>query len=423
MSILLKNANVYTDGFFKKTNISISGGVVCDISGTVSASDFVVDLNGCHIFPGFCDVHVHFREPGFLYKETIASGSEAAARSGYTTVCTMPNLVPAPDCAENLAIQLDAIKRDAKIRVLPFGTITRARGGEELSDMAAIAGDVAGFSDDGSGVENGEVMLRAMQTARSLGKIVSAHCETREGSNGCVNDCEFARANGIPTITCESEWKQIERDIELAAKTGCAYHVCHISTLDSVRLIREAKKSGIDVTCETAPHYLVMDDSMLRDDGRYKMNPPLRSKRDRDAMLEGFCDGTVDMIATDHAPHSLEEKSRGLVGSAMGITGLECAFPILYTELVLGGIIPLERLVEAMSGIPARRFSLGSGRIAVGEAADLCVYDLGWSGNVSSESFASKGKITPFEGWKINGKCKMTIVGGNIVWSDGMTEK
>ena len=355
------------------------------------------------VFPGFCDVHVHFREPGFSYKETIASGCAAALRGGYTAVCTMPNLSPVPDCAENLERQLELIRREAKIAVYPYGAITAGEAGERLSGMEEMAPSVAAFSDDGRGVQSEEMMLRAMQTAKSLGKIIAAHCEDNSLlRGGYIHDGEYAHAHGHRGICSESEWRPIERDLNLAAKTGCAYHVCHISTKESVELIRQAKKSGVDVTCETGPHYLVLDDGDLQEDGRFKMNPPLRSVEDRLALIEGIIDGTIDMIATDHAPHSAEEKSRGLEKSAFGIVGLETAFPVLYTDLVKTGVISLEKLIELMAKNPRERFKL--------PLNGYCVWELDEKYVIDPADFDSKGKSTPFAGKNVWGKIAGTFV-------------
>ena len=323
------------------------------------------------IVPGLCDVHVHFREPGFSYKETIASGSAAAAHGGYTAVCTMPNLDPVPDSAEHLQVQLDAIKRGAAIKVLPYGAITVGEKGEKLADMEAISDKVCAFSDDGKGVQNDEMMREAMTAAKRLGKIIAAHCEDNSLLfGGYIHDGEYARMHGHRGISSASEYRQIERDLRLAEETGCAYHVCHISTKESVELIRQAKARGVDVTCETAPHYLVLCDEDMQEDGRFKMNPPLRSREDKEALIEGIKDGTIDMIATDHAPHSAEEKGRGLEKSLMGVVGLETAFPMLYTELVTKNIITLDRLVELMSFKPKERFGIDTNNdFAVFEAS------------------------------------------------------
>ncbi|MBR4034906.1 MAG: dihydroorotase [Clostridia bacterium] len=332
------------------------------VDGCVSVSDFS-DKDNIVIFPGFCDVHVHFREPGFSYKETIKSGSLAAAHGGYTTVCTMPNLNPVPDNVENLALQLDIIKRDASVEVIPYGAITVGEKGEELADLAGMAKDIVAFSDDGRGVQSDAMMEDAMRKAKSLGKLIVAHCEVNSLlRGGYIHDGEYAKAHGHRGICSESEYAQIARDLELVAKTGCAYHICHISAKESVELLRQAKKSGLDVSGETGPHYLIMDDSDLREEGRFKMNPPLRAASDREALIEGILDGTLEMIATDHAPHSAEEKSRGLEGSPFGIVGLDFAFPWMYTKLVKTGIIPLEKLIDCLSTNPRKRFGLPLGK-------------------------------------------------------------
>ena len=373
-----------------------------------------VDISSFSVLPGFADVHVHLREPGFSYKETIKSGTLAAARGGYTTVCAMPNLDPAPDCIEHLNVQLDLIRRDAAVQVVPYGTITRGERGEALSDMAALAPYVAGFSDDGRGVQSGSVMRAAMQEAKRLGKVIAAHCEDNALlRGGYIHDGAYAKAHGHRGICSESEWGQIKRDLALAKETGCAYHVCHVSTKESVALIRQAKRDGIDVTCETAPHYLLMDDSMLQEDGRFKMNPPLRGKADREALIEGVLDGTVDMIATDHAPHAAEEKAKGLEKSAMGIVGLETAFPLLYTYLVKPGIFSLDLLIDKLSAAPRRRFGLGAAR-----EDEFSVWDLDAEYGIDPSEFRSKGRATPFAGWKVYGRCKLTVCGGEIVWRD-----
>ena len=363
------------------------------------------------VLPGFCDVHVHFREPGFSYKETILSGSRAAARGGYTAVCTMPNLNPVPDSPETLQPQLDAIKKDARIAVYPYGAITKGEKGEVLADLEAMAPKVVGFSDDGRGVQSPLLMEQAMRKARELGKLIVAHCEDNSLlRGGYIHDGRYARDHGHRGICSESEWGPIARDLELAAKTGASYHVCHISTKESVEIIRQAKKSGVDVTCETGPHYLVMDDSMLREEGRFKMNPPLRSKDDREALVEGLRDGTIDMIATDHAPHSAEEKSRGLQGSAFGVVGLETAFPILYTCLVRPGLLPMDRLLAALVTNPRNRFGIPMGN-------DFSVWDLNAQYQIDPGDFLSQGKATPFEGWQVFGRCMATFRDGKPVYT------
>ena len=362
------------------------------------------------IFPGFCDVHVHFREPGFSYKETIRSGSLAAARGGYTAVCTMPNLKPVPDSLENLKLQTDIIDRDAVIKVYPYGSITKMEMGMELVNMEELAPRVAAFSDDGRGVQSEDMMREAMARAKKLGKIIAAHCEVNSLLHGgYIHDGEYAKAHGHRGICSESEYEQIARDIKLAEETGVAYHVCHISTKESVQLIREAKARGVDVTCETGPHYLILDDGDLKEEGRFKMNPPLRSAEDKAALIEGIVDGTIDMIATDHAPHSAEEKAMGLEKSPFGIVGLETAFSLMYTHLVKTGIISLERLVELMAITPRRRFG-----IPLGE--DFTVWKLDEKVTVNTDEFLSMGKATPFEGDELFGKCMLTVVDGKEVY-------
>ena len=362
------------------------------------------------IVPGLCDVHVHFREPGFSYKETIASGSAAAAHGGYTAVCTMPNLDPVPDSAEHLKVQLDAIKRGAAIKVLPYGAITVGEKGERLADMEAISDKVCAFSDDGKGVQNDGMMREAMTAAKRLGKIIAAHCEDNSLLfGGYIHDGEYAKAHGHRGISNASEYKQIERDLRLAEETGCAYHVCHISTKESVELIRQAKARGVNVTCETAPHYLVLCDEDMQEDGRFKMNPPLRSREDKKALIEGIKDGTIDMIATDHAPHSAEEKGRGLEKSLMGVVGLETAFPVLYTELVMKNIITLDRLVELMSFKPKERFGIDTNN-------DFAVFDISEAYKIDPGDFLSMGRATPFAGREVFGRCLLTVHNEKVVY-------
>ena len=373
-------------------------------AGLISCGEYTV-------IPGLCDVHVHFREPGFSYKETIRTGSMAAAAGGYTDVMTMPNLSPVPDSVENLEAELGIIRRDAVIGVHPYGAITVGEKGECLSDMAGMSPNAAAFSDDGRGVQSAEMMEAAMTEAKRLGKIIAAHCEVNSLlGGGYIHKGGYAAAHGHRGISSESEWRQIERDISLSKKTGCPYHVCHISTAESVALIRAAKRDGVDITCETGPHYLILDDSCLKEDGRYKMNPPLRSKRDREALIEGLLDGTVDMIATDHAPHSAEEKSRGLEKSAFGIVGLETAFPLMYTHFVRTGIITLERLVELMSDNPRRRFNIPLG----GGYSVWSLLDEEYT--VDPSEFLSKGRATPFAGERLFGINLLTVCGGEVVY-------
>lgn len=382
---------------------------VCSSLSAPGLSGF--DSSEYVIFPGFCDVHVHFREPGFSYKETIATGSRAAARGGYTAVCTMPNLNPVPDSVENLGIQRRLIEETACIHVYPYGAITIGEQGEALSDLEGMAPDVVGFSDDGRGVQSDDLMRQAMLRAKALGKPIVAHCEVNSLlRGGYIHDGDYAKAHGHRGICSESEWGQIARDLRLAKETGCAYHVCHVSAKESVALIRKAKAEGLDVTCETGPHYLVMDDSDLQEDGRFKMNPPLRGKEDREALIHGILDGTIDMIATDHAPHSAEEKSRGLEKSAFGIVGIETAFPILYTCLVKPGILSLNKLLELLCVNPRRRFGLPLG-------TDYSIWDLNAAYPIDPEDFLSKGRATPFAGWQVSGKCIATICDGKLVYA------
>ena len=362
------------------------------------------------VFPGFCDVHVHFREPGFSYKETIATGSRAAARGGYTDVCTMPNLNPVPDSPEHLRRQQELINRDACIHVHPYGAITLGQQGEQLADLAGMAGDCIAFSDDGRGVQREELMRQAMVEAKKLSKMIVAHCEVNDLlRGGYIHDGAYAKQHGHKGICSESEWMQIARDLELVKQTGCAYHVCHISTKESVDIIRRAKAEGVNVTCETGPHYLILDDSFLREDGRFKMNPPLRSKEDREALVAGLLDGTIDMIATDHAPHSAEEKSKGLQKSAFGIVGIETAFPLLYTYLVKPGILSLEHLAALLTVNPRSRFGIQY-------RGDFTVWDLDSVSKITPSEFLSMGKSTPFTGWEVSGKCMATVCDGKIVY-------
>ena len=400
-----------TNKKIKVISASLGSGFVDGIGISISKSDFsTIDFSNCVVLPGFCDVHVHFREPGFFYKETIASGSRASARGGYTAVCTMPNLNPVPDSVANLKIQKNIIETSACIHVYPYGSITVGEKGEELSDFDGMAPDVIGFSDDGRGVQSDDMMREAMKKAKALNKPIVAHCEVNELlRGGYIHDGDYAKEHGHRGICSESEWAQIARDIELVKEIGVKYHVCHISTKESVDIIRKAKAEGVDITCETGPHYLVMDDSMLQEDGRFKMNPPLRSKADRDALIEGIVDGTIDMIATDHAPHSAEEKSKGLEKSAFGVVGIETAFPIMYTYLVKTGVITMNRLVELMVINPRKRFGIELG-------CDYSIWDIEEEYTIDPAEFVSMGKATPFEGWKVNGRCLATVCDGKIVY-------
>lgn len=400
--MIIKNAMVFRNNVFKTEDYFLN------VPDTARVS-FDNSSDNIYVFPAFCDVHVHFREPGFSYKETICSGSRSAARGGYSDVCTMPNLNPVPDCYDAIMEQRKIIERDAVVNVHPYASVTVGEKGGELSDFDALSPLCIAFSDDGRGVQSEDMMRAAMTKAKSLGKIIAAHCEDNSLLNGgYIHDGEYARLHGHRGICSESEWRPIERDIRLAKDTGCAYHVCHISCRESVELIRRAKADGVDITCETAPHYLVMNDMMLEEDGRFKMNPPIRSEDDRLALIEGIKDGTIDMIATDHAPHSAEEKSRGLEKSLMGVVGLETAFPVLYTCLVKEGIISLEKLVELMSVNPRKRFHI--------EDSGICVYDLGKEYAIGPNEFETKGRSTPFSGRKVYGENIMTVIGGKIAW-------
>ncbi len=420
MKILLKNAMIFTNDGFEKNDLSITNEVITNISSNIEAVGFdvVYNLNNMYLLPGLIDVHTHLREPGFIYKETIATGSMAGARGGYTSICAMPNLNPTPDSMKNLQVELDAIKKDAKINVYPYGTITKREKGQVLADLEDISNYVIAFSDDGQGVQSEEMMLTAMIKAKKLNKMIVAHCEDNSLLNGgYIHDGEYAKLHDHKGICSESEWGPIKRDIELSRKTGCHYHVCHISTKESVELIRNAKKDGVNITCETGPHYLTLNDMNLQEEGRFKMNPPIRSEEDRQALIEGIKDGTIDMIITDHAPHSAEEKSKGLAGSSMGVVGLEVAFPVLYTKLVKTGVITLKKLIDLMNTNPRKIFKIGT-EIKIGEKADLTVYDLNESYDIDSSKFVSMGKATPFDGDNVYGKCKMTICGGNIVFNE-----
>ena len=417
-AFVIRGCEIYLGGAFVPAELEVRGGVVTALGGGIVPGEgaSVYNFKNCIVVPGLADVHVHLREPGFSYKETVASGTRAAARSGYAALCAMPNLSPVPEDAATLAQELDIIRRDAVIDVLPYGAITRGQRGEQLADMSAMSPYVCGFSDDGRGVQSRELMRAAMLEAKRLGRPIAAHCEDNSLlRGGYIHEGEYAKAHGHRGICSESEWGPIARDIELLRETGCAYHVCHISTAESAALIRSAKREGLDITCETAPHYLLLSDSDLQEDGRFKMNPPLRSERDRLALIEALRDGTIDILATDHAPHSAEEKSRGLAGSAFGITGLETAFPLLWTGLVEPGIISRERLVELMSTAPARRFGIESG-IELGGPATFAVFETETTYRIDPERFASKGRATPFAGREVRGRCVLNVVRGREVW-------
>jgi len=430
MSIVLKNAKIYQDGKFLVRNVLLHTDQA-DLGAVFQADE----IDHCLILPGFADVHVHLREPGFSYKETIRTGTMAAARGGYTVVCPMPNLDPVPDSREHLDEELNIIRRDSVIRTVPYAAITKGEQGQQLSDMEEMAADVCAFSDDGRGVQTKDMMRQAMCRAKSLGKLIAAHCEVNELlRGGYIHDGAYAAAHGHKGICSASEYEQIARDIELARETGCSYHVCHISTRESVEMIRRAKVEGVDITCETGPHYLLLCEEDLQEDGRFKMNPPLRSAQDRDALIRGIQDGTIDMIATDHAPHSAEEKSRGLAGSAMGIVGLESAFALLYTYLVLPGVISPEKLVELMAVNPRKRFGLPGfleddsrtdrkstymTDAVSGERLhlqDFTIFKTDTAVTIDPEEFLSMGRATPFAGWEVKAKCLLTACRGGLVY-------
>ena len=418
--MLLKGGLVYDKGRLVSMNVEITDGVVTGRGQGISTNfDKAFDCQGLAVFPGFADVHVHLREPGFSYKETIGSGTRACARGGYTVVGAMPNLNPAPDSDEHLRVQEDMIAQQAVIRVLPYASITIGQKGEgELTDIAGLAHRVIGFSDDGRGVKERATMREAMERCKAADSIIAAHCEDMSliPAGGAIHDGAFAKEHGIPGIPSKSEWAPIARDVDLALATGCRYHVCHVSTRESVDIIRHAKARGADITCETGPHYLLLCQDDLQDLGRFKMNPPLRDKADQAALIEGLLDGTIDMIATDHAPHSAEEKSKGLAKSAMGVVGIETAFPLMYTYFVETGRMTLETLIDRMAYAPRRRFRLDGG-LNVGERAEITVFDLNADRVIDPADFLSKGRATPFEGWRVHAECKLTICGENVAYN------
>ena len=421
MRYLLQNAQILSSGgVFRAADVLLSGGRIVSIGDRIScpADAVSIDLHKAVLFPGFVDVHVHLREPGFSYKETIRTGTLAAAHGGFAHVAAMPNLDPVPDCAAALAVQRAIIEKDALVHVHPYGAVSVGEKGERLADLDGLAPGVIAFSDDGRGVQSESLMREAMMQCRCLGKILAAHCEDNSLLHGgYIHDGAYARAHGHRGICSESEWGPIARDLRLAEQTGCAYHVCHVSTKESVALIRAAKRRGVDVTCETAPHYLTFTDEDLQEDGRFKMNPPLRAREDRDALIEGLLDGTIDMLVTDHAPHSREEKARGLDKSAMGVVGLETSFAASYTALVQTGILPLGKLVDLMHGAPMRRFGCGT-ELAEGQPADLTAFDLTKTYTVDPETFLTMGRATPFAGRALTGVCKLTMIGGEPVWKE-----
>ncbi len=418
MKQLFVGAQVFLDSSFQAVDIAVCDGHIVSISSDLPREGYeVIFLENCHLVPGFVDVHVHLREPGYDYKETVKTGTMSAAAGGYTTVFSMANLIPVPDTMEHLQVQLDAIEQDAVVEVIPYGSITMEEQGETLADLTAMAPFVGGFSDDGRGVQNDDMMKTAMLSAKALGKPIVAHCEDESllEPGRCIHKGEFAAKHGFIGISSESEWKQIARDIALIEETGCQYHVCHISTKESVEIIRQAKAKGLPITCETGPHYLVMHDKDISDYGRFKMNPPIRSAQDREALVAGLLDGTIDVIATDHAPHSAQEKSKGLANSVFGVVGLETAFAVLYTKLVKTGVMTLELLIEKMSINPRKIFGLPP-VLEVGKVADFTVLELDEAWVVDPKKFQSMGQATPFEGWGLSGQIAMTVKDGNMVY-------
>ncbi len=421
MKYYLKNLTIYEENNVFSGSIAVDNGVIVSLAHDFFANDFeIIDCRGYCALPGFADAHVHLREPGFSYKETIRTGTLAAAHGGFTAVCPMPNLIPVPDCTENLMRELEIINRDAVIGVYPYGAITKGQNGAALADFEAMEKHVPAFSDDGKGVQSASVMEKAMRSAKKLDKIIAAHCEDKALIAGriCIHDGAYAKSKGVSGVPSESEHKPIARDIDLCRKTGSKYHVCHVSCKESIELIRSAKAAGVDITCETAPHYLVFCDEDLKDSGAFKMNPPIRERTDKDALIQAVCDGTVDMISTDHAPHSREEKSKGILNSANGIVGLETSFPVMYTHFVEAGIITVQKLLALMCYNPRRRFSLPIPKIAVGETADFTIFDLNTPYKVDSREFLSMGKSTPFENMTLYGRCKLTAYGDAIPWRE-----
>ncbi|MEG1622408.1 MAG: dihydroorotase [Alistipes sp.] len=420
MRRLFQGACIYREGGFAKEDLLVEGGSIVAIGANLAEPDaVVVDCTGCYLLPGLVDVHVHLREPGFSAKETIATGTAAAACGGYVVVGAMPNLNPAPDSVEHLEEELALIRRDAKVRVIPYATITRGQKGRgELVDFEALKAAVIGFSDDGRGVQDEATMREAMRGVAPTGRPIVAHCEVEELLHGgYIHEGDYCREHHHKGICSESEWRQVERDVRLAEETGCPYHVCHISTKESVAILHAAQARGVRVSGETTPHYLLLCDEDLQEDGRFKMNPPLRSREDQMALINGIIDGTIEVIATDHAPHRAEEKSRGLADSAMGIVGLECALPLLYTYLVRRGVISFERLMALMADNPRRLFGIEGG-LAVGHAADLTLFDPAVAYEIDPSTFLSKGRSTPFAGWKVQGHIRLTLVGGVVAYED-----
>lgn len=416
--LLLKGGIVVSEGVSRKVDVLVADGKIAAIGEmlTADAETEVFDAEGCIVTYGLADVHVHLREPGYSAKETITTGTRASARGGVTTVCSMPNLQPAPDAPETIAVEQQMIDEQAVIEVLPFATISSHRAGRELADIEALRPLSVGYSDDGNGIQTEPLMREAMKRISAVDGIIAAHCEDDSLLHaGYIHDGEYARTHNHKGICSESEWGPIKRDVKLAEEENCRYHVCHISTKESVEIIREAKHKCAHISCETAPHYLVLCDADLKEEGRFKMNPPLRAAEDKAALIEGIKDGTIEVIATDHAPHTAEEKSRGLKGSMMGIVGIETSFAICYTHLVRKGVITIEKLIQLMSENPRRIFRLG-GAMQVGERADIAVFDVTKPYIIDTAEFLSMGKATPFEGEEVYGRCMLTLFGGEKVW-------
>lgn len=420
MGVLLRGAEVWQQGEFYKLDVRIDDDGVVEIGeGLVpKVGERLVDISGKFVLPGLADIHVHLREPGFSYKETIATGTAAAARGGFTSVGAMPNVSPPPDNLPELLEQIQAYQRDAEVEVFPYACLTTGgMGVGEVVDYAALEPHVIGFSDDGFGVQDEQRMREVMQGIAAAGGIAAQHIEDLELSgDGYINDGEYARAHGHIGKPGASEWTQLERDLRLVEETGCDYHACHLSTKESVELIRAAKAKGLPVTAESAPHYLALSDDMLEEDGRYRMNPPIRAREDREAVAAALIDGTIDMVATDHAPHSAEEKAAGLAGSANGVVGVENSLPVIYSEFVRPGRFGMDRLVEVMGTNPRERFRLGGGTLNSGELADLIVFDPEFHEPLDTSKFLSKGKATPFAGRDLYGKVDLTICQGDPIW-------
>jgi dihydroorotase len=424
MKLLIKNGNILChNGEMQTVDIRIEEGKIAEIGKHLKASgETIMNADGKLVAPGFIDVHVHLREPGGEQKETIETGTLAAARGGFTTICAMPNTKPVPDTVEHLKNLKERIKENAHVRVLPYASITVKEAGQELTDFESLQKEGAfAFTDDGAGVQNAGIMLKAMKKAAALQASVVAHCEDNTlVFGGVVHDGVFAKTHNIQGIPSVCEAVHIARDVLLAEAAGCHYHVCHISTKESVRTVRDAKKAGIHVTAEVTPHHLLLTEEDIPGlDANYKMNPPLRSKEDREALINGLLDGTIDCIATDHAPHTIEDKQAGIYKAPFGIVGLETAFPLLYSRFVQTGIFTLKKLVDWMTIKPAEIFKLPYGRLEEGAAADLVIIDLNLEKEIVPQHFASKGRNTPFGGWKCKGWPIATFVNGKLVWQEG----